>query len=218
MSQQAIKALKTLKRLCPQLGNYQVSSIYYSACDEHCDWDVAQGVADIFADNISEINLENRLLKHLLASGWSVAGIDNWLAQKPKGKNSFWVKERLRFNVKHDRAEELLDQLAAATSLLTLLTAAGPGAPGSQQKPPAQPAPVNPYNGMQEREEVYEFTQKPVVTRRGDNVTISFESKGFCDVTVSLRTRTGRLSVTWRAASWGRMPRCHSGRTPRSRR
>ena len=112
MSEQAIKALKTLKRLCHQLE--EVSGIYYAACDEHYDWDVARNVAEIFADNISEINLENRLLKHLLASGWSVEDIDNWLAQKPRGKNSFWVKERLRFNVKHDRAEELIDQLAAA--------------------------------------------------------------------------------------------------------
>ena len=114
MSEQAIKALKTLKRLCPQLENDTVSSIYYAACDEHYGWDVARSVADIFADNISKINLGNRLLKHLLASGWSVEDIDNWLAQKPRGKNSFWVKERLRFNVKHDRAEKLIDQLAAA--------------------------------------------------------------------------------------------------------
>jgi len=114
MSEQAIKALKTLKRLRPQLGNHQVSGIYYAACDEHHDWDVARNVADIFADNISDISLENRLLKHLLASGWSIKDIDNWLAQKPRGKNSFWVKKRLRFNVEHDRAAELIDQLATA--------------------------------------------------------------------------------------------------------
>ncbi len=114
MSEQAIKALKTLKRLYPQLGNHQVSGIYHAACDEHYDWDVARNVVDIFADNISEISLENRLLKHLLASGWSVEDIDDWLAQKPRGKNSFWIKKRLRFNVEHDRAEELIDQLVAA--------------------------------------------------------------------------------------------------------
>ena len=114
MSEQAIKALKTLKRLCPQLENHQVSGIYYAACDEHHDWDVARNVVDIFADNISEINLENRLLKRLLASGWSVEDIDNWLAQKPRGKDNFWVKRRLRFNVEHDRVEGLIDQLATA--------------------------------------------------------------------------------------------------------
>ncbi|MFC1719429.1 hypothetical protein ACFL6S_37615, partial [Candidatus Poribacteria bacterium] len=114
MSEQAIKALKTLKRLSPQLGNHKVSGIYHAACDEHYDWDVARNVVDIFADNISEISLENRLLKHLLASGWSVEDVDNWLAQKPRGKNSFWIKRRLRFNVEHDRAAELIDQLATA--------------------------------------------------------------------------------------------------------
>jgi tetratricopeptide (TPR) repeat protein len=91
-----------------------LSGIYYAACDEHYDWDVARNVADIFAGSISEINLENRLIKHFLASGWSVEDIDNWLAQKPRGKDSFWVKERLRFSVKHHRAEELIDQLAVA--------------------------------------------------------------------------------------------------------
>ena len=36
------------------------------------------------------------------------------------------------------------------------------------------------------REQVFEFAQKPTVTRRGDRVTIAFETKGFCDVTVAI--------------------------------
>lgn len=43
------------------------------------------------------------------------------------------------------------------------------------------------------REQVFEFTQKPQVTRNGDNVTITFESKGFCDVTVTVEDTDGRI-------------------------
>ena len=31
------------------------------------------------------------------------------------------------------------------------------------------------------REEVFEFARKPIVTRRGDAVTVSFTVKGYCD-------------------------------------
>jgi hypothetical protein len=43
------------------------------------------------------------------------------------------------------------------------------------------------------REPVFEFVQKPVVTRQGDNVTIAFESKGLCDVTVAVEDAAGRI-------------------------
>ena len=33
---------------------------------------------------------------------------------------------------------------------------------------------------------VFEFAREPAVTRDGDNVTISFATKGFCDVTVAI--------------------------------
>jgi SMP-30/gluconolaconase/LRE-like protein len=36
------------------------------------------------------------------------------------------------------------------------------------------------------REGVFEFTQKPVVTVKGDQVTIAFTSKAFCDATVAI--------------------------------
>ena len=36
------------------------------------------------------------------------------------------------------------------------------------------------------REAVFEFLQKPQVTREGDRVTITFETKAFCDVTVAI--------------------------------
>jgi len=45
------------------------------------------------------------------------------------------------------------------------------------------------------RQEVFEFTQKPKVTREGDKVTIAFESKGFCDVTVAIEDEKGPPTV-----------------------
>ncbi|MGQ9660912.1 MAG: hypothetical protein ACUVWX_01065 [Kiritimatiellia bacterium] len=41
------------------------------------------------------------------------------------------------------------------------------------------------------REEIFEFVQKPVVSRQGDRVVISFETKGFCDVTIAIEDRQG---------------------------
>ena len=43
------------------------------------------------------------------------------------------------------------------------------------------------------REAIFEFAQKPVVTRNGDNVTIAFETKGLCDVTVAIENAEGRI-------------------------
>jgi hypothetical protein len=43
------------------------------------------------------------------------------------------------------------------------------------------------------REAVYEFVQRPAVTRDGDLVTIAFESKGLCDVTVAIEDPKGRI-------------------------
>jgi hypothetical protein len=43
------------------------------------------------------------------------------------------------------------------------------------------------------REAVFEFAQKPVVTRAGDKVTVAFESKGLCDVTVAIENAQGKI-------------------------
>ncbi|MCX7803906.1 MAG: hypothetical protein N3A38_01820 [Planctomycetota bacterium] len=43
------------------------------------------------------------------------------------------------------------------------------------------------------REEVFEFAEKPRVSRRGDRVAISFETKGFCDVTVAVEDADGKI-------------------------
>ena len=43
------------------------------------------------------------------------------------------------------------------------------------------------------REQVFEFAQKPAVTRQGDRVTIAFETKGLCDVTAAVEDAGGRI-------------------------
>jgi hypothetical protein len=43
------------------------------------------------------------------------------------------------------------------------------------------------------REQVFEFAQKPVVTRKGDEVTVTFTSKGFCDATVAIEQNGGAV-------------------------
>ena len=57
----------------------------------------------------------------------------------------------------------------------------------------AQPAPVNPYNGMQEREEVYEFAEKPAVEKKGGKYVITFASKGACDATIAIVDQQGKI-------------------------
>jgi len=43
------------------------------------------------------------------------------------------------------------------------------------------------------RESIFEFVQKPRVTRTGDRVTIAFETKGFCDATVAIENAEGKI-------------------------
>ncbi len=43
------------------------------------------------------------------------------------------------------------------------------------------------------REEVFEFTQQPAVTREGDKISITFASKAWCDVTVAIEDAEGHI-------------------------
>ena len=43
------------------------------------------------------------------------------------------------------------------------------------------------------RESVFEFTEKPVITRNGDTITIGFTTKSLCDVTVAVEDAQGRI-------------------------
>ncbi|KKM86564.1 hypothetical protein LCGC14_1277750, partial [marine sediment metagenome] len=43
------------------------------------------------------------------------------------------------------------------------------------------------------REQVFDFAEKPKITRDGDRVTIRFATKGLCDVTVAIEDAAGRI-------------------------
>lgn len=65
----------------------------------------------------------------------------------------------------------------------------GPTASPAQRKP----VPVNEYKGIQDREEVFTFTQKPAVTKEGAKWVITFASKGKCDATVAILGPDGKI-------------------------
>jgi sugar lactone lactonase YvrE len=69
--------------------------------------------------------------------------------------------------------------LAAASALTLWPSAKAPGA--------------GPDEFRVKREAVFEFAQRPAVTRDGDRVTITFETKGLCDVTVAVEDADGRI-------------------------
>ena len=112
MNKEAIETLSELKMLSNGIKNYDISTIYYDACDYIKAWDIAQAVVEVFAEDISEIELQNRLIEHFSNSGWSIEKIDNWFAEMPKGKNNFWIKERIAFNVKHNQGDKLIKELS----------------------------------------------------------------------------------------------------------
>lgn len=43
------------------------------------------------------------------------------------------------------------------------------------------------------REAVYEFVKKPQITNEGNNVTITFETKGYCDVTIAIEDNANKI-------------------------
>lgn len=43
------------------------------------------------------------------------------------------------------------------------------------------------------RQQVFEFTRKPTIVRRGDRIGISFTSKGYCDVTIAVQRANGAI-------------------------
>jgi len=57
----------------------------------------------------------------------------------------------------------------------------------------ANPIPPKPHRGTREREEVFEFTQKPTVKKEGSKYIITFASKGSCDATVAVLDKDGGI-------------------------
>jgi sugar lactone lactonase YvrE len=52
---------------------------------------------------------------------------------------------------------------------------------------------LNPYQGKQERKEVFEFTQEPSIRREGSKWVISFAVKDYCDATVAIVSADGKV-------------------------
>lgn len=120
-SRESSAALNEIKAFYPNLDNDELNSIYYAAVDQrHELWDVARALVETFAGNLGAsgfggrgpIDLEGRLLRHLLESGWSVEKVDAWLAGMPPGINGFWMKNRMQFNTNHGRAEQVIQEMS----------------------------------------------------------------------------------------------------------
>ncbi len=112
MNKPAVEMVELLAELCPKLAEHQISATYRDAWHEYGAWAVAQRVVEVSADRVGKLWLENNLLKHFLESGQSVEEIDAWLAEMPPGRDGFWIKERMRFNMTHDRGEALIRELS----------------------------------------------------------------------------------------------------------
>lgn len=111
MNERVVEAIEELSELCPELGNYQISSIYYRACDQYEAWELVRRLLEVFAENVEDVWLENRFLKHWQDAGGSFEEIDAWLAEMPLGRKGYWIKERMRFNEAHGRGDKLLSEL-----------------------------------------------------------------------------------------------------------
>ncbi|MCD4779091.1 MAG: hypothetical protein K8S27_00870 [Candidatus Omnitrophica bacterium] len=114
MTKATLAAVQDLKRLAPKLNNHDISQIYCSACDRYENWFVAKDLVDTFAENISEIDIRNRLIKYFQSQRWSVGKIDHWLADKPDGVDHFWLKTRLRFNKEYHQERPIIRSLTDA--------------------------------------------------------------------------------------------------------
>jgi len=107
----AVGAVDELRKHCQDLGNHEIQAIYYEACDHFEAWEVARRLVEVFADEIFDVDIENRLLKHFEETGWSVEAIDGWLAGLSPGREGFWIVQRVRFNNVHGRAESVIRNL-----------------------------------------------------------------------------------------------------------
>ena len=68
LDDEACDALRTLRRLEPEVSNHLLSGIYYQATDDHQAWAVARVLTETFAPRIHDLELENRLFGHFRKS------------------------------------------------------------------------------------------------------------------------------------------------------
>ncbi len=82
-------------------------------------------------------------------------------------------------------------RVVAAAAFLAFFAGGTHGAAAGEGEGTA--AGLNPYNGMQEREEVFEFAEKPKVEKRGDKWVVTFAAKAACDATVAIIGPDGKV-------------------------
>ncbi|MCX5644490.1 MAG: hypothetical protein NTZ17_07365 [Phycisphaerae bacterium] len=111
VDREAVGAVDELKDQCPGLGYEEIRTIYYEAGDQFGAWEVARRLVEVYASEVFDLDIENRLLKHFEETGWSVDRIDRWLANMPPGREGFWVMQRVRFDNLHGRAEPVIRAL-----------------------------------------------------------------------------------------------------------
>ena len=114
---QANARIDRMQAMCPELNNSLISSIYYAACDHFQAWEIAQHILDVYANQVSELALENRLLKYLTENGWTPQKIDEWLAKKTLGTNGFWIKERVGYRARCGTADILIQEHSEKTRI-----------------------------------------------------------------------------------------------------
>jgi len=111
MTKEAVGMLQELRQHNDIISEHQISSIFYAACGDFKNYDVAKKVVEIFADRIIKLELNSGLLKPLLYSGQSFDEIDKWLSGMPEGKNNFWIKQRAQFNIYHGDKETFIKKI-----------------------------------------------------------------------------------------------------------
>lgn len=104
----AVETVGQFGTLCQNVDGSQIQAIYYHTCDVYSAWEVARRLVEVFADDVSDLAIENRLLQHFEQAGWSVDEIDRWLADMPPGREGFWIIQRVQFNNIHGRAEQVI--------------------------------------------------------------------------------------------------------------
>lgn len=131
----ALAGVRELKEFEANPSDSVLNGIYYDCCDQYEAWNVAKAVLETFAGQMSEVTVNNRLLKHFEQAGWSTDQIAQWLCRQeeraradakpgkhelmawgvfPSTPTRLWRQVRLRYLSRHDdaRLKALLRKMA----------------------------------------------------------------------------------------------------------
>ena len=120
MTKEAVEALGDVKRLLPALDQNQVLSIYGQSLAIPA-WDLAKTILEVFAENYPgkpnafgdyPHRVDDRLLEHLMGTGWTAKQVDEWLAGMCEKGGGGWVSLRVRFGTTHGIEADVVEQVA----------------------------------------------------------------------------------------------------------